>query len=170
MIARRRPRALPPELTADARITARVRRLVTVSVVALGVIWALAVATLDLPTLLESTLAVGWVLMPVVLAASLSWPILRYLLVVPATLESAALVTIAIGWRPAEPLSAIGWLLITAGILFGGTLGLWLWYRVLPVPALLDDPYASRRWTLVAVHVALVVIGISLVATSLPIT
>ena len=43
-------RRIPVELTADRRITRRVKRLAAVSAVALGLIWVLAVATLEAPT------------------------------------------------------------------------------------------------------------------------
>jgi hypothetical protein len=49
----------------------------------------------------------------------------------------------------------------------GGGLGLWLWYRLLPVPAALDDPGSPGRWLLIGVHVALVVGGWLLAATAL---
>jgi hypothetical protein len=167
VIIQRGERAVPLALTGDRRINARVRRLVAVSVVALGIIWALARTTLELPGAIEAALAVGWALMPLVLAASLAVPRLRYLLTLPASLESAALLALLMGWRPADPLSAVGWILITAGILVGGTLGLWLWYRLLPVPAWLDDPSATARWGLIGVHVALVAAGMLLASTPL---
>jgi hypothetical protein len=167
VIVERRPRALPVELTADPRITARVRRLIVVSVVALGVIWALERITLVLPEPLELALAFVWVLMPVVLAASLAVPRLRYLLVGPALLESLALIALAVGWLPEDLLPALGWLLIASGILVGGTLGLWLWYRLLPVPTRLDDPLAPARWVLISVHVVVTVAGMLLASTPL---
>ncbi|MCJ7709607.1 MAG: hypothetical protein MUQ32_02145, partial [Chloroflexi bacterium] len=60
-----------------------------------------------------------------------------------------------------------GWLLMTIGVGLGGVLGLWLWFRLMPVPAALDDPLAPGRWALIGVHVALVVIGLALAATAL---
>jgi hypothetical protein len=167
VIVERRARGVPLALTGDRRINARVRRLVAVSVVALGLIWALTRATLDLPGAMEAALAVGWALMPLILATSLAAPRLRYLLTVPASIESAALVALLIGWRPVDPLPAVGWVLITAGILVGGTLGLWLWYRLLPVPPWLDDPTGTARWGLIGVHVALVAAGMLLASTPL---
>jgi hypothetical protein len=56
---------------------------------------------------------------------------------------------------------------MTIGVGLGGVLGLWLWFRLAPVPAALDDPLAPGRWGLIAVHVALVAIGWSLAASSL---
>ena len=52
-----------------------------------------------------------------------------------------------------------------AGILLGSVLGLWFWYRVLPVPAALDDPFSPGRWTLIGIHIALIVLGLMLNVT-----
>lgn len=160
-------RPVPVELTATPVMQRRVQRLAAVSVVALGLIWALATRTLDAPTLVEDALAAGWILMPAVLLWSLVVPGVRYLLVVPASLVTLALVAVCVGWLPASSLGAVGWVLLTVGILLGGSLGLWLWYRVLPVPASLDDPGARGRWALIGTHVALVVVGWLLAAASL---
>jgi hypothetical protein len=159
--ALRRP--IPVELTADPRITRRTKRLAAVSMVALGLVWGLAVTTLDAPVAVDAALAAGWITMPAVLLASLWRPAIRYWLVVPSALVSLGLVAIIIGWRPADPVAAAGWLLVTVGVLLGGLMGLWFWFRVLPVPSMLDDPGAAGRWALIAVHVALIVVGLALV-------
>jgi hypothetical protein len=112
-------------------------------------------------------LALGWISMPAVLTWSLRDARARYLLVVPSSLVTLGLLAVSIGWAPASTPAAAGWLLMTAGVLLGGALGLWLWFRLLPVPVALDDPLASGRWGLIAVHVALVVIGWGLAATVL---
>ena len=83
-------------------------------------------------------LATGWLLMPLTLVASLSRPRLRYALVLPASMVSIGLVAVCVGRLPEHPASAAGWVLVTAGVALGGGLGLWLWYRLLPVPARLD--------------------------------
>ena len=137
------------------------------SAVALGLIWALVVTTLEAPLAVDVVFAAGWLLMPSTLVASLQRPRLRYALVVPASLVSVALLAVCIGWLPANPVAAAGWLLVTAGVALGGGLGLWFWYRFLPVPAPLDDPFSTGRWALVGVHVALVVIGFGLAAVAL---
>jgi hypothetical protein len=158
----------PPELSTDRRFGGRVRRLVAVSSVALGLIALLAWASVEPPVLLMAALVAGWVSMPLVLAASLRRPYLRYLLVVPAGLVSAALVTIVAAYLPPEGALAIaGWLLITAGVLTGGSLGMWFWYRWLPVPGGCEDPFGRARLALIGLHVGLVVIGMALVALSL---
>jgi hypothetical protein len=157
----------PVELTTDPRFRRRVVRLTIVSAIALGLIWGLAVATLAPPVPIAAALLAGWALMPAILAASLGRPRLRYGLVVPASLVSVGLLAIAVGWLPAEPVAAGGWLLMTAGVALGGSLGLWLWYRLLPVPAALDDPFAPLRWGLVGVHVIMIVAGFALAATAL---
>jgi hypothetical protein len=156
----------PIELSSDPRFRRRVVRLTAVSAVALGVLWALAVTTLDPPPLVAGALLAGWVLMPSTLVASLSRPRLRYGLALPASLVSVGLLAVVLGPLPAQP-AAAGWFLVLAGVALGGGLGLWLWYRLLPVPAALDDPFAPGRWGLVAVHVGLVVIGAALAATAL---
>jgi hypothetical protein len=144
-----------------------VKRLGAVSVVALGLIWLLGVTTLDAPPLLGVALAAGWVLMPTTLFASLARPLLRYALIAPASLVGAGLLAISAWWLPADPVVAAGWLLITAGVLLGGMLGTWFWLRLLPVPHSLDDPFSWGRWALIGIHVALIVGGLALAATSL---
>ncbi len=127
----------------------------------------LAVATLDAPPAVIAALIGGWVLMPAILVASLRQPRFRYGLVVPASLVSLGLLAIVIGWLPAGGAAATGWVLLTAGVWLGGALGLWLWYRLAPVPAALDDPFSSGRWALVGLHVGLIVLGFVLAATAL---
>lgn len=151
------------ELTANRLFERRIRRLVVISAVVLGVIWGLALAD-DAPTWVLVTLAIGWVLMPTVLALSLRRALVRYALVVPASTVSIGLV----GMTFAAPEStAVGWLLITVGILVGGSLGAWFWFRWLPVPRSFEDPFAAPRLTLVGVHIGLVVVGVALVAAGL---
>jgi hypothetical protein len=48
-------------------------------------------------------------------------------------------------------------------VLFGGGLGSWFWYRWMPVPEQLDDPFAPRRIALIVTHIALVVVGMALI-------
>jgi len=144
-----------------------VRRLALTSVVALGMIWALAVATLDAPVLISVGLAAGWLLMPSILVASLADPRWRYALVVPASLVGISLLAISVAWRPAPPLAAAGWVMMTGGVLLGGLLGLWFWYRIVPVPRQLDDPFSPRRLGLIRAHVVLIVIGLLLAASPL---
>lgn len=160
-----RPR--PIELSADPRFTPRVKRLAATSLVALGLIWGLAAATLEAPPLVLAVLGAGWVLMPTTLIGSLTRPRLRYALVAPASLVGVGLLAISARWLPADPAVATGWLLMTAGVLLGGVLGLWFWLRLLPVPLALDDPYSSGRLALIGVHVALITVGLVLAATSL---
>ena len=49
-------RPVPVELTDDRRIRRRVKRLAAVSAVALGLIWALAPATLEAPAAVDAAL------------------------------------------------------------------------------------------------------------------
>lgn len=160
-------RATPIELTADRRFAGRVRRLALTAVVALGLIWAMAITTLDAPPIVGIALAAGWATMPTILFASLPRPRLRYALVVPSTLVGMGLLAISARWLPANAITATGWLLMTAGILLGGLLGLWFWFRLVPVPEPLDDPFSPARLALIGVHIALIVIGMGLAATGL---
>ena len=160
-------RPVPVELTGDRRIRGRVLRLAGVSLVALGLVAGLAAATLEAPPGIFAILVLGWILMPAVLSWSLREVRARYLLVAPSTLVTVGLLAICIGWLPASATAATGWVLMTAGVGLGGALGLWLWYRLLPVPAPLDDPLAPGRWGLIGVHVVLVVTGWALAATAL---
>jgi hypothetical protein len=113
----------------------------------------------DPPTWVLVLLVVGWVSMPTILAASLNGPSRRYALIVPASAVSIGL----IGMVMAAPQdTVIGWLFITVGILLGGSLGVCFWFRWLPVPRILDEPFGWPRVTLVGLHLALglVVAGI----------
>lgn len=157
----------PVELSDDGRFAGRVRRLAATAVVALGAIWWLAAATLDAPAAVGAALMLGWALMPTVLAASLARPFLRYALVVPASLVSVGLLAICVAWLPPQPIAAAGWVSITVGVLLGGVGGVWFWFRLLPVPSALDEPFSSGRLALIGLHVALIVAGIVLAATPL---
>jgi hypothetical protein len=159
--------ARPIELSADPRFALRVKRLALTSMVALGIIWILAVLTLQAPVLVDASLAAGWVLMPTTLFASLARPRLRYALVAPASLVGFALLAISIAWLPAGVPPALGWVLMTAGVTLGGMLGSWFWFRLLPVPPALDDPYSPGRWALIGIHVALIVLGMALAGSAL---
>jgi hypothetical protein len=154
------------ELTADARFAARIRRLIVISLVALAALLALATATVRVPVAAGAALAGGWLLMPACLALSLRRPRWRYALVVPATLVSAGLLAICAVALPQAPLARAGWLLATGGVLVGGLLGGWFWFRWAPVPRQLDDPFCTGRWIGVGLHAALVTAGIALVALS----
>jgi hypothetical protein len=156
----------PVELSPDARFAGRLRRLAAVSVPGLGSITLLAHLTLDVPLALEASLAAGWILMPTLLLLSRARPLLRYALALPSTLVGLPLLAVCILVRPADAVAAAGWCALAAGILLGGVLGLWFWYRVLPVPAALDDPFAPGRWALVALHVGLVVGGLLTIAAA----
>ncbi len=161
-------RRVPPiEISADPRFAGRVRRLAATAAVALGLIWALAATTLDVPPLIVVMLALGWITMPAILVASLARPWLRYALVIPSTLVGTGLLAISAVWLPANVIAAAGWLLMTAGILLGGLLGLWFWFRLVPVPRVLDDPFAPGRMALIGVHIALIVAGLSLATFAL---
>ncbi|HSJ70113.1 MAG TPA: hypothetical protein VLA29_00515 [Acidimicrobiia bacterium] len=151
------------ELTTDPLFERRVRRLVVVSAVALGLISWLAIRS-GAPRAVVVLLMLGWVIMPVVLAASLSRPLLRYTLILPATLVTVGLVGMILSTDGTE---LLGWTLIALGITLGGSLGMWLWYRWFPVPYVLDDPYGVPRLMLLSVHVVLVVSGVVLVLVSL---
>lgn len=151
------------ELTADRLFRQRIRRLVAVSTVALGVIWGLAFAD-DAETWILALLGIGWVLMPTVLALSLSRPMTRYALMIPATAVSIGLIAMTVS---APDSTMFGWMFITAGILVGGFLGMWFWFRWLPVPRALDDPFGGPRLALVGLHLGLVLAGMAMVGTGL---
>ncbi len=154
------------EMTADGRFARRIVRLGLTSVFALGLIWFLSVVTLDAGPAIRIGLIGGWFLMPSFLGLSLRWPVLRRLLIVPSSLVSLALLAICLSAIPEGVVAHAGWLLITAGVLFGGTLGVWFWFRWLPVPARLADPFSAGRWALIGIHVSLTVAGLFLVGLS----
>ena len=146
------------EMTADPRFAGRVRRLMKVSSVALGVISLLAVTTTDVGWGVVALLAAGWISMPTVLAASLNKPRVRYLLIVPASLVSLGLLVTAATFD-GSALAALGWWLMASGVWLGAVLGGWFWFRWAPVPASLDHPFSTARWSLITAHVALIVSG-----------
>ena len=156
------------EMTRDSRFGVRVIRLAATSVVALGLIWGFQFATLHTPAFVSICLVAGWALMPVLLMVSLRWPMARYGLALPSTLVGVGLVAICLTALPPEWGAArVGWLMTTAGVLTGGVLGLWFWFRLAPVPRFLDEPFSPGRWTLVAVHIVLIVVGLALTGFSL---
>lgn len=150
------------EMSTDPRFRRRLRRLVVVSAVMLGWLTLLALLATEAEPTTIWLLAVGWVLMPTVLYASLDRPRLRYLLALPASLVAVGLVFVATG-DLTSPVATLGWWSITAGILLGGGLGMWLWYRWMPVPSALDDPFSPGRIALIAGHVSLILVGVALV-------
>jgi hypothetical protein len=158
--------AEPVELTSDREFARRIVRLALTSSIALGLVWLLATVTLDTSLSVRASLALGWVTMPSLLFLSLRRPRLRYALAIPSTLVAVPLLIICASSLPEEPVARSGWLLLTAGILSGGVLGVWFWFRWLPVPDWLHAPFSTGRWALVALHVALVVSGIGLVSVS----
>ena len=156
------------EMTRDPRFGARVIRLAATSVVALGLIWGFQFATLNTPAFVGVCLAAGWALMPLLLIASLRWPVARCGLAIPSTLVGFGLIAICLTALPTDWGAArVGWLMTTAGVLMGGVLGLWFWFRLAPVPRFLDDPFSPGRWALVAVHIVLIVVGLALIGCSL---
>lgn len=143
------------ELTADTVFQRRVRRLVALSAVALGLMLWFA-ASDGAQWWVLALIGVGWVLMPTFLAMSLSKPRVRYLLIVPATTVSLGLIAMTLA---TEGSTRVGWMLLTLGVLSGGTFGIWFWYRWFPVPRLLDDPFGWPRLTLIALHLGLILLG-----------
>jgi hypothetical protein len=141
-------------------LRARVVRLAVTSVIALGLILGLWAVNRPGGPWVGAALGAGWALMPAVLLLMLRVPKARYALVVPSTLISVALVDVALVVRSA------GWAMVASGILLGGLLGAWFWFRLLPVPRPLRDPFGPGRWALIAVHVGLIVAGMALVALS----
>ena len=139
---------------------ARVIRLAVTSVIALGVIFGLWSAARPGGTWAGAALGAGWALMPATLMLMLRVPRARFALVLPATLVTVALADIAVAARDG------GWAMIALGVLLGGVLGAWFWFRLLPVPQPLRDPFGRGRWALIAVHVGLIVAGITAVALS----
>lgn len=153
------------EMSADPVFLPRVRRLARVSAVALGIIWFLAIrATEPHSAAIDGALFAGWVLMPTVLWISIRRPEIRPLVFLPSALVTVGLVALCVTSLPGDVVVRGGWLLITGGILFGGFLGGWFWFRWFPVPASLDAPFSTSRWALIGAHVAMIVVGMALVA------
>ena len=152
-------------MTSDPRFTRRVIRLAAPSVVALAVLWFLEARTVAASPLIGVSLAWGWILMPSILVGSVRRPRLRYAVAIPASLVSVGLIAICLS-LPQHPVAAAGWILTTVGTLLGAVLGLWFWFGLLPIPSALADPFSRGRWTLISIHVALIVSGILLIAVS----
>ncbi len=141
------------------RLHGRVRRLATVSAVALGIVWWLSCEVDGAGLGEHAALIAGWLLMRATLVASLFDARARFLLALPASLVSLAVVRLA--WLE---FPSAGWTSLALGILLGGVLGAWCWFRWAPLPAALEDPSGPGRRALIAVHVTLIVAGILLVA------
>jgi hypothetical protein len=152
------------EMSDDPAFLPRVRRLAAVSSVALGLIWLLAIRTTEPHSvLIDGALLAGWILMPAVLWSSIRHPDVRRVVFLPSALVTVGLVALCLTALPGDDAVRFGWLLITGGILFGGLLGGWFWFRWFPVPASLDAAFGSARWALIGTHVAMIVAGIVLV-------
>jgi hypothetical protein len=136
------------------------------SLLALGVIWYLSKAFLDPPRIIDTGLIGGWVLMPSILVLSLRWPPLRIWVIIPSALETLALLSMCMYYLPFAPTARLGWMLTTAGVLLGDVLGAWFWFHWANVPPLFVDPFSAGRWILIIIHVALIVVGLGLVAVS----
>ncbi len=153
-------------MTADRIFARRVVRLAITSAFVLAFIWFLSAATLQAHPMIGSGLAGGWLLMPSILGLSLRWPPLRHALILPSSLVTLALLAICATALPDDEVASTGWLLVTSGVLFGGVLGAWFWYRWMPVPIRLVDPFSRGRWALIVVHVSLILAGVTLVSLS----
>ena len=158
----------PIELTTDPRFTKRVVRLTITSAFALALIWFLSTVTLQPHPMIGRGLALGWLLMPSILGLSLRWPRLRYALIVPSTLVTVALLAICMTALPDNKVIGTGWVLITGGVLLGALLGAWFWFRWMPVPARLSDPFSQGRSALIVVHVGLIAVGVGLISFAGP--
>jgi hypothetical protein len=146
-------------------LTARVRRLAITSAWALGVIWLLWALTVARAPLVGVALALGWILMPTVLWASLHRPSLRFGLILPATLVTGGVASVAFGPLP-DDVTRAGWLALLAGLGMGGVQGAWLWFGWFPVPPAFRDPLAKTRLRLIVAHVTLVLLGMVLVTAA----
>lgn len=152
------------EMSGDPVFLPRVRRLARVSAVALGIIWFLAIRTTEPHSAaIDGALFAGWVLMPTLLWTSIRRPEMRPLVFLPSALVTVGLVALCLTALPGDDVIRGGWLLITGGIVFGGFLGGWFWFRWFPVPTSLDAPFSSPRWALIGSHVAMIVAGMALV-------
>ena len=156
----------PVELTDDPAFARRIIRLALVSSIALGLVWLLANVTLDEHPSVGASLALGWLMMPSILLLSLRRPRLRYALAIPSALVGVPLLIICATSLPDGQVARTGWLLLTAGILSGGVLGIWFWFRWMPVPGWLHAPFSPGRWALIGIHVALVVSGLVIVGVA----
>ena len=164
MASERRLLMRPPiEMTTDPRFARRVLRLAITSVFALALIWFLCQTTLETHPAIGGSLAGGWLLMPTILGLSLRWPRLRYGLIVPSILVTVALLAICATALPGNNVAASGWVAVTGGVLLGAGLGVWFWFRWMPVPTDLTDPFSRGRLALIIAHVSLIDIGLGLV-------
>ncbi len=150
------------EMTPDPLFEMRIRRLIVISAVALGLVCLLAFTRTNTEGIWLVLLVGGWISMPILLTGSLKRPVLRYLLTAPAAMVSAGLLGVALGFE-GSAVAHLGWWIMTAGGSAGGTLGAWFWYRWVPVPRSLDRPFSTGRWTLITIHAGLVVAGGGLV-------
>lgn len=151
-------------MSSDPIFARRVVRLAITSGFVLAFLWFLSATTLDAHPFISGGLAGGWLLMPSILGLSLRWPRLRYALIAPSLLVTLALVGICTTALPEDAIASTGWLLVTSGVLMGGVFGIWFWFRWMPVPSWLVDPFSRGRWILIALHVWLIAAGLALVS------
>jgi hypothetical protein len=150
------------EMTHDHSFEARVRRLSVVSLFALGTITWLAIEEEASPAIVVMLIA-GWLLMPTVLRSSLQRPMLRFALAVPASFVAIGLTGLCLTSLPDNAINAAGWWMVTASIWLGATMGMWLWFRWMPVPMALADPFGRARLALIALHVGGVLAGVGMI-------
>ncbi len=150
------------ELTRHPGFGRRIRRLVRISAVALGIIWALVMLLADTSNAAPLLVGAGWLTMPTLLAVSLKQPAARYLLIIPAALVAAGL-GVVVATNRASATEALGWWLLLAGVLLGASLGAWFWYRWLPVPTAFHQPFSPGRWALITVHAGAILLGVGLI-------
>jgi hypothetical protein len=155
--------AVSPWPIEDGRFARRVHRLRNTSAVALGLIWLLAERSMHAPIVVRVSLIAGWVLMPLLLTLSPRWPSLRFALALPSGLVFAGLIAVC-GLSAGDGLLRLGWPLVTSGIGLGGVMGMWFWFGWLPIPQRLVDPFSTGRMTLISIHIALITMGLGLVA------
>jgi hypothetical protein len=110
--------------------------------------------------IVSGLLLAGWITMPTLLAGSLIRPSLRVLLIGPSTLVTIGILLAMISAKGGD---LLGWGVLLAGILMGDLLGLWLWLRVVPATGAWVEPFSAQRWIAIAVHIALVLSGITIV-------
>jgi len=151
------------EMTTDRIFGHRVRRLVVITAVGLGVLAGFAYLD-GAPLWALGMLGFGSLSVPFTLACSLRRPRARRALLVPAVAVPIGLAGVA---GAASEATAAGWIVALAGLAAGAFLGLWFWFRWLPVPWILDDPFGWPRVALVGVHIGLILAGGALIAAGL---
>lgn len=144
----------------------RLTRLSWVGATFLLLITVLAATRTTAQWWIVAMLGSGWLTMTPSLLATRHNPRHLSWVLVPSGLVATGLVGLCITALPAAMPARVGWIMLTVGIWLGVALGLWLWFRLAPIPEVLRDPVGPGRWALITLHVAPILLAFGLLLSA----